>query len=77
MATDGQCRAAIKAMEEVRIQGFSYGKNFGPPYVVRDVYRSPDKQELWRGDDHEAMIERCAIERMRLALDAALSLSPG
>lgn len=52
-----------------RIQGFSYGENFGPPHIVRDVYLEPGAQELWRGDDQEEMLIRCRMERLRLALD--------
>jgi hypothetical protein len=71
--TDDMCRRAIKAMEPDRIQGFSYGPKSTAPHVVRDVYLAYGKQVLWRGLDHDEMMERCAIERMRLALTAALS----
>lgn len=32
------------------------------------------EQLLWKGDNHEEMLERCKIEEMRLGLAAALSL---
>lgn len=69
--TDAECRAAIAAMVPDRIQGFSYGLNYGPPHLVRDVTKPYGEQVLWRGDSAEEMQERCKIERMRLALAAA------
>lgn len=76
--TDEMCRRAIKAAEPDRIQGFStpLDKNrtkWGAPHYVLDVSLSREKQELWRGDNDDDMMERCKIERMRLALDAAFN----
>lgn len=76
--TDEMCRRAILAMEPDRIQGFSTPQNsmrteWGPPHYIRDVLRPYDQQELWRGDSHGEMMERCEIEKMRLALEAALA----
>jgi hypothetical protein len=71
--TDEMCRRAIAAMKPDRIQGFSSPPDWGPPHYIKDVYLPPEQQELWRGDSHEEMIERCAIEEMRLALRAALA----
>jgi hypothetical protein len=62
---------AIAATVPDRIQGFSYGPSYGAPHVVRDVTLPRDQQELWRGDSHSEMLERCAIEEMRVALAAA------
>lgn len=79
--TDEMCRKAIKATQPDRIQGFStpvpgtHRSEWGAPHYVRDVYLPPEQQEIWRGDSHDEMIERCAIEEMRLALSAALSTS--
>ena len=72
--TDDECRAAIAAMEPDRIQGFISrlpNGEWGPPHWIRDVWRKPEEQEIWRGDSDEEMMERCAIERMRLGLAAA------
>jgi hypothetical protein len=76
--TDDMCRRAIGAMKPDRIQGFSTrqgkrGTEWGAPHYIRDVFLPHEQQELWRGDSHEEMMERCAIEKMRLALNAALS----
>jgi len=78
--TDQMCRNAVRAFQPDRIQGFSTrqgkrGTEWGPPHYIRDVFLVPDKQELWRGDDHDEMMERIEVERMRLALRAALSRS--
>lgn len=80
--TDEMCRRAIAAMQPYRIQGFSTrqgkrGTEWGAPHYIRDVFLPPEKQELWRGDSHEEMMERCEIEKMRLTLRAALSFSSG
>lgn len=71
--TDNMCRAAIRASQPDRIQGFSTrqgkrGTEWGPPHYIRDVFLAPEQQELWRGDDHDEMMERIEIERMRLTL---------
>lgn len=76
--TDEMCRRAIAAMKLDRIQGFSTrqgkrGTEWGPPHYIRDIFLPPEQQEIWRGDSHEEMIERCAIEEMKLALSAALA----
>lgn len=77
--TDEMCRAAISAMKADRFQGFSTPspdrRSWGAPHYIRDVYAKPGEQEVWRGSDHDEMIERCEIERMRLALAAALKTS--
>ncbi|WP_372397066.1 hypothetical protein ABMY26_23645 [Azospirillum sp. HJ39] len=71
--TDEMCRAAILAGKTDRIQGFSYGPDFTAPHVVRDVARHPEEQVLWSGASHDEMMDRHAIERMRLQLAAALA----
>jgi hypothetical protein len=75
--TDNMCRLAVEAWQQPdRIQGFStpHGRGqWGPPHTVRDVHLPHDKQELWRGDTWDEMSERCQLERMRLALKAALT----
>jgi hypothetical protein len=84
MMHDDAIRAAIKAMAPDRIQGFGYGTEGSsvradpPVFVVRDVWRKPDEQELWRGsalteEDREAFEERCEMERMRLGIEAYLA----
>lgn len=75
--TDDMCLAAIEASKPDRIQGFSTPQNrlrteWGAPHYIRDVYLPPGQQELWRGDSEDEMTERCEIERMRIALAAAL-----
>lgn len=75
--TDEMCRRAIKAMEPDRIQGFSTPldpkrSEWGAPHYVQDLFLAPEHRTLWRGDDMDEMLERCQIERMRLALRAAL-----
>lgn len=76
--TDQMCRNAIRASKPDHIQGFSTPLNkqrteWGAPYYIRDVHLPPGQQELWRGVDYGEMMERHGIERMRLALRAALS----
>lgn len=76
--TDKMCRNAIRASKPDRIQGFSTPLNeqrseWGAPHYIRDVFLPPGQQELWRGDDYDEMVERHEIERMRLALRAALA----
>lgn len=80
--TDEMCRRAINASKPDRIQGFSTRHHFstpyrdtdwGAPHYIRDVSLPPGQQELWRGDSHDEMIERCEIERVRIALAAALN----
>ena len=78
--TDDMCRRAIAAFKPDRIQGFSTPQDahrivWGAPHWVLDVYLPRGQQELWRGDRYEDMEERCKIERMRLALQAALETS--
>ena len=80
--TDEMCRRALTAMEPDRIQGFStpydspngLNRTWDAPHYVRDVTKPGGEQELWRGDSHDEMMERCEIEKMRLALKAALDI---
>ena len=80
LITDEMCRRAVEATRPDRIQGFStphdspngLNRTWGAPHYIRDVFAPPEMQELWRGDSHDEMQERCEIERMRLALIAAL-----
>lgn len=83
MATDEECRTAIDTWASLhdRIVGFSTriettgGRpTFGAPHYIRDTGLPPGKQELWRGDSHDEMLDRCEIERMRVALDAVFAL---
>lgn len=76
--TDEMCTKAIQARQPDRIQGFSTPldsrrREWGAPHWVLDVFLPHGEQELWRGDDQDEMLKRCEIERMRLALRAALS----
>lgn len=75
--TDEMCIAAIDAMVPDRIQGFSYNIS----YVIRDVWKKPDEQVLWsepKTEENEKKFHlQCAIERMRLGLEAALALTGG
>lgn len=76
--TDDMCRRAVAALVPDRIQGFSTPQDksrrvWGAPHWVLDVHLSRGQQELWRGDSEAEMHERCEIERMRLALHAALA----
>lgn len=77
LVTDEMCKRAIIAMAPDRIQGFStqlsgIGK-WGAPHWIRDVWRQAHEQEIWRGDSEVEFHERCQIERMRLAITAALT----
>lgn len=71
MITDEMCKRAIEAGYPDCIQGFSYGQGCGPPHVIRDMTRARGEQEIWRGDDHDEMMKRIEIERMRRSLAAA------
>ncbi|HYF56689.1 MAG TPA: hypothetical protein VEA41_20720 [Salinarimonas sp.] len=75
--TDDMLRAALKAMEPDRIQGFSTPsadrRTWGPPHYVLDVFRTGPERELWRGDSAEELEERCEMERLRLGIKAALA----
>lgn len=79
--TDDMLRAAMKAMEPDRIQGFStphdspngLNRTWGAPHFIRDVWRKAGEQELWRGDSHSEMLERCEMERLRLGFAAAFA----
>lgn len=78
LGSDEMLRAAVKADVPDRIQGFSTplpgdSPKWGAPHYVRDVYKPRAEQELWRGDSHDEMMERCAMERMRVVLAAALA----
>jgi hypothetical protein len=78
--TDEMCRRALNGWDGDRIQGFStphdspngLNRTWGAPHYIRDVKLAPDKQEIWRGDSQDEMLDRCEVERMRLALQAAL-----
>lgn len=73
---DEALRAAVAAAKTDRIQGFLYGST----HVIRDVYRALDKQVIYRApapanartEIDEAFQERCAMERMRVCIEAAL-----
>lgn len=77
--TDDMLRAAVRAMASDRIQGFStphdtpngLNRTWGAPHYIRDVWRKPGEQELWRGDSHDEMMERCDMERLRLGFEVA------
>lgn len=71
MITDEMCKRAIEAGMPDVIQGFSYGPGFSAPHVIRDLTRRPGEQEIWRGEDHNEMMKRIEIERMRRSLAAA------
>jgi hypothetical protein len=79
--TDAMCKRAISFWAADRIQGFStphdspngLNRTWGAPYYIRDVSLAPDKQEIWRGDSQDEMLEQCDIEKMRLAISAALA----
>lgn len=82
--TDDMLRAAIEAMMPDRIQGFSTRiectgarPTWGAPHYIRDVWKPAGEQELWRGDDHAEMVERCEMERLRLGIMAALAVGEG
>jgi hypothetical protein len=80
---DDAIRAAVRAMVPNRIQGFCYGTDGSsvkvdpPVFLIRDVWRKPGEQVLWRGPaltkaDREEFEERCEMERMRLGIAAYL-----
>lgn len=75
--TDEMLRAGLDAMKPDRIQGFSTPgegrKSWGAPHYVLDTWRKRGEQEIWRGTDSDEMIERCAMEELRLGIEAALS----
>jgi hypothetical protein len=74
--TDDQLLVAVQAMDVPdRIQGFSSPRDrnrntWGPPHWVLDTHRPRGEQELWRGDSHDDMMDRCEIERFRIGLSA-------
>lgn len=84
MATDQECRVAIDTWASLHdtIIGFStphdspngLNRTWGAPHYIRDERLPPGKQELWRGNDHDEMLDRCEIERMRVALDAVSAM---
>lgn len=81
MATDQECKVAIDTLAILhdRIVGFSTNLDesrgkWGAPYFIRDCALPPDKQELWRGNSRDEMLDRVEIERMRVALDAVFAL---
>lgn len=75
--TDEMCRRAIAAQSLDRIQGFSTPgpgrRTWGAPHWVIDTHRPRGQEEVWRGDSHDEMMERCAIEEMRIAIQAAIA----
>ena len=79
--TDEMCRRALEEWGGDRIQGFSTNLDttrgkWGAPHYIRDMTLPAGKQEIWRGNNQDEMLNRCEIERMRLALSAALSAIP-
>lgn len=75
--TDAMCEAAVKADRTDRIQGFSYNTD----HVIRDVYKAPGEQVIWRlskevPGSEDKFYHQCRIERMRKVLEAALSITP-
>lgn len=79
--TDEMLLAAVRAMDcPDRIQGFSTPRDrnrntWGPPHYVLDTWKPPAEREVWRGDRHDDMIERCDVERLIIGLRAAAALS--
>ena len=76
--TDEMCGAAVKADQVDRIQGFTYMVR----HVIRDVWKDFPEQEVWSIDKNDADAEakfqhQCRIERMRMVLEAAFSLTSG
>lgn len=79
LITDAQLRAALEAMKPDRIQGFTYDLGTpNPVRVIRDVFKPYGSQEIFRcmASDmtDEQFAERCAMERLRVGLQAALEL---
>ena len=78
MATDQECKIVIDTWAGLHdlIVGYSTPHNspnglnrtWGAPHYIRD--ERGEGKELWRGDDRDEMLDRCEIERMRVALDA-------
>ena len=74
--TDAMCRCALDGWARAwdRIVGYSTPREgrgkWGAPYFVKDEVLNV---ELWRGDSHDEMLDRCEMEKMRLALSAVLS----
>lgn len=73
--TDAMCEAAIQADQIDRIQGFSYNTD----HVIRDVWKSPGDQVIWRLSKEipgaeESFYRQCRIENMRKVLEAALKV---
>ena len=79
--TDAMLEAAYDADIPDRIQGFKYGGR----YVIRDLWKVPEKQEIWSAPNkwHSGEIEfidkeylafqkQIKIERIRKMLEAAL-----
>lgn len=75
--TDDMLRAAKTAMEHDRIQGFSTWRDdlrlWGSPHYILDLHRPRDQQEIWRGNSHAALMERCEMERLRIGIAAAIA----
>jgi hypothetical protein len=80
MATDEECRVAIDTLASLhdKIIGFSTqnerSRKWGAPHYIRDVRLPPGQQEIWRGGSQDEMLDRCEIERMKVALDAVFEL---
>lgn len=80
--SDEMLLAAIAAMEPDRIQGFTYGTlTENPVHVIRDVYKAPDRQEVFRRSAKEMTdaewTTRCKMERFRIGLQAAFAVVDG
>lgn len=76
--TDAMCEAAVKADQIDRIQGFTYKTH----HVIRDVWKDFPEQKIWEINKDDADAEskfhhQCRLERMRMVLEAALSVSSG
>lgn len=79
MATDEECRVVIDTWASLhdRIVGYStphdspngLNRSFGAPHYIRDDRLPAGKQELWRGNSQDEMLDRVEVERMRVALD--------
>jgi hypothetical protein len=73
--SDEACEAAINAWDNAhkRVQAFTFNAGRDTLHIVRDLWLSADLQVIWKGGEgqHAEMTQRCRLERMRLALEAA------
>jgi len=74
--TDKMCEDALKADAHDRIHGYSY-KTL---HVIRDESLPWEQQEIWASPvggpaEYQAFQKQLRIERMRVVLQAALSLT--